>query len=31
VLDAEEIENPWRIVYLKWNDDVLVDRSNTAV
>ena len=29
VLDSAELENPWRVVYLKWDDDVLVDRSST--
>jgi hypothetical protein len=26
VLDVARGENPWRVVYLKYNDDVLVDR-----
>ncbi|HEY7697095.1 MAG TPA: hypothetical protein VIE88_01705, partial [Vicinamibacteria bacterium] len=26
VLDSARGENPWRVVYLKYNDDVLVDR-----
>ncbi len=29
VLDSTELENPWRVVYFKWDDDVLVDRSST--
>jgi hypothetical protein len=28
VLDSTQEENPWRVVYLKHNDDVLVDRLN---
>jgi hypothetical protein len=31
VLDATEMENPWKVVYLKWNDDVLVDRTNPSL
>jgi hypothetical protein len=31
VLDAAEMENPWKIVYLKWNDDVLIDRGNPSL
>jgi hypothetical protein len=27
VLDGARGENPWRVVYLKYNDEVLVDRS----
>jgi hypothetical protein len=27
VLDGNRGENPWRVVYLKYNDEVLVDRS----
>jgi hypothetical protein len=27
VLDGSRGENPWRVVYLKYNDDVLVDRT----
>ncbi len=27
VLDSARGENPWRVVYLKYNDDVLVDRT----
>ena len=27
VLDPSRGENPWRVVYLKYNDDVLVDRT----
>ncbi len=26
VLDSARVENPWRVVYLKYNDEVLVDR-----
>jgi hypothetical protein len=31
VLDATEMENPWKVVYLKWNDKVLVDRTNPSL
>jgi hypothetical protein len=27
VLDSSRAENPWRVVYLKYNDEVLVDRT----
>jgi hypothetical protein len=27
VLDSSRGDNPWRVVYLKYNDDVLVDRT----
>jgi hypothetical protein len=27
VLDSGRVENPWRVVYLKYNDEVLVDRA----
>ena len=30
VLDLSNVEKPWRVVYLKWNDDVLADRDNIA-
>jgi hypothetical protein len=28
VLDTSNLEIPWKVVYLKWNDDTLVDRDN---
>ena len=31
VLDANETDNPWKVVYLKWNDDLLVDRTNPSL
>ena len=30
VLDASSSEYPWRVVYLKWNDDTLVDMGNVT-
>jgi hypothetical protein len=27
VLDSSRGDNPWRVVYLKYNDDLLVDRT----
>jgi hypothetical protein len=27
VLDGARVENPWRVVYLKYNDEVLVERT----
>jgi hypothetical protein len=27
VLDTSNLEIPWKVVYLKWNDDTLVDRD----
>jgi hypothetical protein len=27
VLDSGRVENPWRVVYLKYTDEVLVDRA----
>ena len=30
ILDGAGGENPWRVVYLKYNDDVLVDRSRPS-
>jgi hypothetical protein len=31
VLDSTEMEKPWKVVYLRWNDDVLVDRTNPSL
>jgi hypothetical protein len=28
VLDATQLDKPWKLVYLKWNDEILVDRAN---
>ena len=28
VLSSSEPDHPWQIVYLKWNDEILVDRAN---
>jgi hypothetical protein len=28
VLDSSNTETPWKVVYLTWNEDVLVDRGN---
>jgi hypothetical protein len=28
VLDSNQPDSPWQIVYLKWNDEVLIDRAN---
>lgn len=31
VLDPDQSGQPWKVVFLKWNDDVLVDRHNPLV
>jgi hypothetical protein len=31
VLDARDMENPWKVVYLKWNDSILVDRNDDTL
>ncbi len=28
VLSSSQPDHPWQIVYLKWNDEILVDRAN---
>lgn len=28
ILKSSRIDSPWQVVYLKWNDEILVDRAN---
>jgi hypothetical protein len=28
VLSSSQLDHPWQVVYLKWNDETLVDRAN---